>query len=545
MNRALWLLLWFRFWGWLRRVGRAMRTVKGALFIAFGVLICSCWLVSVLVTPRRAEAVDPAALRRYGSLALLAYCLLVSLTSAGDKAVYFSPAEVNLLFAGPFSRRQLLAYKIVTAVLLSLVSALFLMLWLRVYARWLPAAFLGIVLVLLFSQLFAMSVALVSSTIGAHAYNLRRKVVLIALAGLLLLAALSVDRQALPQSPEEWLDQAERSPAFRVVLAPFGWFLDTFTAERLWPDLLAAALRALAVNAVLLVLVFLLDAQYLETAAATSERVYARLERLRSGGPALAPAGASGKVRLTLPDLPWWGGAGPIAWRQLLAALRNFKGLVVFLLIMGFVLLRPVLSGGADREADAALSHVLGGTVFAMSVFLLPLLPFDFRGDVDRMEVLKSLPVRPSRVVIGQLIAPVVFTSVLQVVGLLVIEAAVGGLGPLLGIGVLFLLPFNSLVFSVANLLFLWFPTRIAPATAGDFQLMGRQVLYTFGLYLALLLLVGAAALAATVVYFVSGGSWPAALAVAWLMLAGFVAGLVPLLALAFQRFDVARDTPP
>ena len=42
------------------------------------------------------------AIRRYGPLGLCVYCFLQVLLSAGDRAIYYSPAEVNFLFCGPF-----------------------------------------------------------------------------------------------------------------------------------------------------------------------------------------------------------------------------------------------------------------------------------------------------------------------------------------------------------------------------------------------------------------------------------------------------------
>jgi hypothetical protein len=61
---------------------------------------------------------------------------------------------------------------------------------------------------------------------------------------------------------------------------------------------------------------------------------------------------------------------------------------------------------------------------------------------------------------------------------------------------------------------------------------------------LALLVMAGVAGVFALVMALLTGGNWVAAGAVGWLVLAGFVVGLVPLIALAFRRFDVARDVP-
>ena len=46
-------------------------------------------------------------------------------------------------------------------------------------------------------------------------------------------------------------------------------------------------------------------------------------------------------------------------------------------------------------------------------------------------------------------------------------------------------------------------------------------------------------------VYFVSFRNWTATLIVAWLTMAGSALALVPLVTLAFNQYDVARDSPP
>ena len=43
---------------------------------------------------------------------MLLYVVLSILTSLGERAIYFSPSDVDFLFPAPFSRRQILLYKI-------------------------------------------------------------------------------------------------------------------------------------------------------------------------------------------------------------------------------------------------------------------------------------------------------------------------------------------------------------------------------------------------------------------------------------------------
>jgi Ca2+/H+ antiporter len=62
---------------------------------------------------------------------------------------------------------------------------------------------------------------------------------------------------------------------------------------------------------------------------------------------------------------------------------------------------------------------------------------------------------------------------------------------------------------------------------------------------LTLTFIVGTCALLGFVMYALLDNNKVAGLTTAWLMLAGMVCALIPPLAIAFQKFDVARDTPP
>jgi hypothetical protein len=257
------------------------------------------------------------------------------------------------------------------------------------------------------------------------------------------------------------------------------------------------------------------------------------------------PLTAGRRAGFSLPDLPRLGGVGPIAWRQLLTAFRSLRGLIVILIILGLLLAQALVFGGRSAVPNVFLPRVLAGTAFATSIFLLQMLPFDFRGDVDRMEVLKALPVPPLGIVVGQLVTPVLISCVVQLVGLLAVQVLLGGLGvAFLVAAAVFTVPFNFMLFEIVNLLFLIFPTRTTVASAGDLQVIGRQTLLLIAIWFSLLTLLGIAALVGGIVYLITR-SWPITLASAWCVLAALDVALLPLLVVGFQRFDVARDTPP
>lgn len=550
MNAALWLLLRLRFGAWLRRLGRGLRTPKGILLALLGGLVFVPWIISLVVSWFIAPDIGPPTMadgiRHYGPIGLFAYALLVVLTATPDRAVVFSPAEVDFLFPGPFSRRQLLGYKIVAMLLQSAVGTLFLTLISRSYGRRVISAYVGLLLTTMFLQLLRMAVGLGIGTVGALAHSRMRKIVL----GGVLAGVVAFQFLAAPDGldPSTLMDRLNNSPVVAVVLTPFRWFTEAITAQRLWPDLVRAVVFSGLVNTGLLALVFAFDAQYLEAAATASARLYTRLQRIRSGG-AAAQWGTSGKTRVRLPSFPWWGGAGPVAWRQLLAGLRGLRGVVIFLCVIGALVLWQLSGVFTGEQTDAAgdPGKVFGtlASLVVLSLLLLPsLLTFDFRGDLDRMDVLKSLPVPAAGLVVGQLLTPVVLASALLVAAL----AILGHWLPIplqwLGITAAFALPANFLLFAVENLLFLLFPARFVPGNPADFQILGRRILVFWAKFLILGAAIGLAVLPALLTLLLWSGHWPAALATAWLVLAAEGVGFVPLLVLAFRRFDVARDTP-
>jgi hypothetical protein len=382
--------------------------------------------------------------------------------------------------------------------------------------------------------------------------------------GFILIAALLVARAGWPADGtgwRQWLVAAHDTWAGWLVTLPFRGFIEVFLAPRGWPDLALYTGLGIAANLVMVGVIFALDAQYLEAAASSSERTYAALQRLRRGG--LAAAGpAGGKVRFRLPMLPCWGGVGPIFWRQLTTALRTLGRLAGAVAIFMVSLLGPLLFTTYRDKNPWAMGPELGVPALLMTVLLTPLLPFDFRGDIDRMALLKTLPLRPWWVALGQVLTPVLLATVLQwfllaVIGLLagwrhyeytgvVLDADTFRQRGALAWAACFFYapPLNFLVFGLENLIFLLYPTRMMATSPGDFQAMGRNIVYTLSKMFTLGVIGFAAATAGLLAYFLTGENFVAALAAGWPVVFAAGIGMVPLVGLAFWWYDVGRDTP-
>jgi hypothetical protein len=198
--------------------------------------------------------------------------------------------------------------------------------------------------------------------------------------------------------------------------------------------------------------------------------------------------------------------------------------------------------GPAMLKSQGQWARIVLFFIPTMTLFMLPRLTFDFRGDIDRIDVLKTLPLPAWKLVIGQLITPVVIVSIVQ---LLVIGVMIaGGTPSIVAWLALMILPFNFVATAIENLVFLWFPVRAVPTMAVDVQFMGRQWVF-FAMKMMMLVAAGAAAgIVAAVVWFGAGKSVALTLASAWIVLALVGTMLIPIVANAFTKFDVSRDTP-
>lgn len=544
MSSSLWLLVRMQGNAWVRKFYRSLHTVRGSLLALLGLAVVGLWLWAATMAPRSAARSNPDSLRTSGPAFFLAYCVLTVLLSRGDRAIYFSPAEVDFLFAGPFTRRELLLYKICVSVLVGLPTSLFMAILLRIHSDWFLAAYIGLFLAFLFMQLFTMAVSLIAITIGTGAYTRTRKILLVALGVFVAVVLFRGSQEAGGGGLPGLFQHVQDTPVWKVLTTPLNWYVELFLSEYGdWSALLKWTALSTGFTCVFLLVVILLDAQYLETAAATSERLYSQLQKIRRGEAVTISWSNPGKARWGLPSFPWLGGVGPIAWRQTTTALRSLGRLAIVVLILAPVMIGPLFSGERRRSSTEEFL-LIGGMLGWLSMLLTTLVPFDFRGDLDRMEVLKTLPIPPWRVVVGQLIAPMLILATLQVICLVSFGVTMALEVRLLLWGIAFVLPLNFLLFGLDNLLFLWFPSRIFATNPGDFQALGRNVLILM-VKTVVLFGTGAAAFGlGYLVWYLTGERWDPALLMGWIILATFAGILVPLAASAFRNFDVSRDIP-
>ena len=130
MHTALWKLYRLRIRGELRSMAGKLKSVRGAVLAVFTLLVLGMMLGPNLVmafklgrawrgwasTPIRSARWSPSGCSCTWSMSIV--------TSLGERAIYFSPSDVDFLFPAPFSRRQILLYKILGSVTAAVFIAL-------------------------------------------------------------------------------------------------------------------------------------------------------------------------------------------------------------------------------------------------------------------------------------------------------------------------------------------------------------------------------------------------------------------------------------
>ncbi len=547
MHPALYKLTLLTFKSSLRRLFQGARTVRGAFLLVFTIGIFSMAIgPSLFIATMRNNPVGQffrGLAEPYLPLLLLGVTLLFIFTSAGERALYFSPSEVDFLFPAPFHRRDILVFKLtkllVGLILMSLVFATSCLLYLN---SWL-SAFVGIFLALGFVQLLALATAFLGQIVSEHAYNSRRRLILLSI-GVLVFAALAQMLWQTPlQSPAELARSLRGSWAGMVLLAPFEVFSHAILAKNWFPDLVCWSAGALAIDLALLALIFRLDADYIESAAHVSQKLYEKIQQMKQGGGIALPASAKA-ARMRLGRFPWLGGAGPLAWRQVLIAIRTSR--YALIISLGIAIVLAVMAVVTDRSRPGGnVVSSMGVGFMAYLTFLFSMqLPWAFRGDIVHMDVLKSLPVAPLAVATGELAGGLLLLSAIQFVLLIGLLAA-GGDPTLVIVVMAFLIPFNVVMLAVSNTLFLIYPVRFTPGTSADFQMVGRMMLLMVLQFLILIPALGIPAGLAGLVSVLAGFQPTVFAAVAWVLLVAEVPLWLLLLAAMFVRFDPGTETPP
>jgi len=561
---ALRRLASFKLRGLFRKQMRRIRTPKGAVMTLLGVLLFALWIGSFLLHSLLSEpqVVDPAAVRPLLRIGMLVLAVLSLSGALVNRGLYLPREEIERLFSAPLARADLVRYRLLANAGRSLLGAVILGL---VFMRRMPSpglAFLGLFCfvqtVPLVNQMFAILAGRLEVKLFQRVRALRTLVVLacIAALGVMVPFLMLMDEDTAPEDvplfgglvrhlPRD-VDGLFEHPALQPLFLPFEPWVRMASAGGIVEFLPWFGL-GLGIWFLLFEGTARLPVDYREISLQTSSEVAARLRRVRRGGGAAAGRVSKRTVGWRIPWLFGRGPAGAIAWRKTGSMMRKARGTVIVSgLVLGFVTLLSSQYGVGEDESSLFAPFMIA---FMGTFYLGAALRFDFRDELDRMEVVKSWPVSPARLFAAMLLPEVGLISSLLVAAIGARCVLAGDLQPVV-LGLLALLPTVVLAWiALDNAIFLLAPVRFVPGQEGALQNAGRGLVMMFlrMLVLGLIGAVGAgvaflghrAAVLAGAPEAIAGGVSFLSLAVVLLTVDGL---LLLLGGRMLSRFDVARE---
>lgn len=502
----------------------------------------------------------------------LALYILANWIFAGDRAsLTFSEAEIAFLLPAPASRSSLLNFRLLRTQPRLILSALFFNLFTgrnHSILEWFTHGFtLWLIFCLLFLHGIGASFAIQRLTERGLAGWRRRLLVLSVAAGFAGAIAWWI-HSAAEAGPlrsfddvQDWLRGLFAAGPAPWLLAPFRWIVHPWFARTL-PDFLIALGPALLVLAAHYAWVVRADVSFEEASIEASRKAAATLAAVRSGNlqQLHPPKIQRDPFRLAPVGFP------PIAllWKNLIAAGQLYTSRVWIYAILGIVVFAATssLSRSPSDGFQNIRVMICGMAVMFLLVSLFTgaqMVRQDFRSDLQQMDMLKTLPLPPWQVVLGQLLAPIVILTAVQ--WLLLAVALAGSIGaispknfpietwrfPLAAAAAMVLPGVNALVILMPNAVALLFPAWIGSSQGrgGGVEVMGQRLVFGVGLLLTLLIGLLPATLVGGLVWFLAqlalGPAWAipvAALPALAILLAESGIGIWGL-AKAFDRYDV------
>lgn len=465
-----------------------------------------------------------------------------------DQTLMFSQSEIDWLFTGPFSRRELLIYKLFGVVTSTLaicfamncfVSSVYLFLDQTFFVSFIRG-FIMISLAFLLMRLTFVWSGLVRKSIIIRFLTPFRKLAAITL-GLFWLAAIysirdEFDWNLLKDETKvlATLNAFTASDAYQWGITPFRVFSNLLLSRSIIGTL-SCFLLCLTGVASMLWLIVKTDNNFIEKEIDHARIRVEAAKRTQSIEMMLVPSVS----RHSLPMLPFMGGIGPITWRQLQTFFRVKK--LVILTMMFYFLLYLFLIFTDQKIQSTQFRFSMGVASLSMITLTIGLtLPMGFQADVKKMDIFKSLPFSKWQIAAGQLLGPTLLLVAIQYVSIFLfmwlaldqwlLWLTAAAFAPLVSIVIL----------SIINSLSLLYPSQSNEGVARELENVGHILVFTFLLMLSALaifaMLIGAVAAA-----HYSTHSLPVVVFACWLVMLVSSAVGVWTTGWAFGRFDVSK----
>jgi hypothetical protein len=481
--------------GRLRRIGCRFLLPRRMVLSLLAILLAAVWLGNAVMTVWLREPATPQLLRAMVGFGLAFYAiwhLALVACFRPRQCLEWIESERIILEACPLRSSDLLTYHLVTVAMTTLLKAAVLTMLLLPDLGNVPIAMAGIVLAMLLLELWRMAVEIVAWGMNRRGFIAFRFMVGAALCGLCGAVATNVAHSPLIRGEVhlgsgvmnqlgQLLIKLDASVVGAIQL-PFRPFLTMISANEITGWTIGSIGLALAMILLAGSLVFWLFALMPRWVSRRERAAYQPGQRTNGS----SDAGADYSQDGSRPERPIGrlGPMGAIAWRQWLGARRVAGSLLTALVIPGIMAMAPIF---VIPDPLVAFLSTAGALAFYTFLLLPTALRFDFRRDLDRLETFKSLPISARKMAVGQLLTPVLISTLFQAVVLALSAIVHGQSFPFYIATVLVLLPMNILVFALDNLIFLLYPYRAGQEGLDVFlrtmlTFTGKGLLFVLGL---------------------------------------------------------------
>ena len=406
LHPALRYVIATRYRNRVRAILRRLKTPVGILALLFIGAIASAMILGTSYGQPIADAERQAMLSSF-----LAFLMILGvLGGIGQRGLLFAKADLDLVFPGPFTRRQMLAYHFVPHHIAGALLALMYVVMLG--GRKMPSplgCFLGFVLCQMTSAHLTAFAAELSMLVADKLYAKLRKLtialaVIVSIVGILaiVLSITSTDPTGDAQIGSR-LRLAWDSLAMKVFFYP-AFAAGEMAGARTLGDGLIHMLGLIACTIGSFVLVSSLKVDFLENSYVATTRFRSRMDKAKHGLHDVNVKSSSSGPRSRI-----FTGAGAVLWLNALIMRRQLRALLGGVIVVGVML---AMFGRQGRDATTVL------TVLTM-VPLWMTLPVGFRIERDQLLTIRQLPLHPMAVVGSLLAIPTLVPFALQTIGVL------------------------------------------------------------------------------------------------------------------------------
>lgn len=325
-----------------RKIWKQVKSPAGALLAIGFLCVLSIGIgpmvVMAIVNPMFTDSIrdNPLFTCLLNLLPLMLYAMaaMTIVLDSGKTFLELKPPELQFVLAGPFTDRQILSYRLLTMTVGWVPMSMFFGILMLPYSGSFVGAWLGVMFGGAFLILLAIVYTLLRPRVPAFVLVGIRFMLLLGI--LLILAdALRITLASESFSMIKLSEELGQSAVAGVLAMPFKPFVHLVYGE-FDAVMLVNLVLSMVMVIVELAACYALNSGFSELAAEGVSRRIRKLERLKGGSLSTGQFSQS-ESKWSLPEFGWMGGAGPIAWQQVLVAARKTGRLLPVVLLLGMI----------------------------------------------------------------------------------------------------------------------------------------------------------------------------------------------------------------